>query len=280
MKRKRKQDASQQKAWLDWLNDDTSDNSNSRPPQQQPTQGSQQATPNSLAARYRRPGQSAQPTRTVDRVTARPIPRTTSLPPRSSHTGEARQDNISINIHLPQLHMPKIRFNWRKFVRPAVVVVAVGVLLVGGWYWRSTHSGNSNDSTGKSNTQGAKAPAFTPVKPNTTKSDKSVVDTTVAYDPQRQLYKFNDTYEDANIVVSEQILPEEVRKNPDTLQNAAASIGATDSFQTSFGTVYVATAPKGGAQRLVFTYQKLLVFISSDSTLDNVQWSQYILSLR
>lgn len=160
-------------------------------------------------------------------------------------------------------------------------LLALTVLLVAVFAGKFYLDHRQSKQEAVSTTQGSSSePSFEPVTPKTTKSDKTTVDSTVAYDPQRQLYKFNDVYEGANIVVSQQILPEKLRTNPDTLKKAAASIGASDSFQTSFGTVYVATAPKGGAQRLVFTYQKLLVFISSDTTLENLTWSQYILSLK
>lgn len=279
----KKKEPNQQQAWLDWLNDDFSDGS---PPETSPAAPSfrqhngaagldgfvapKTSSFNPASTRANRyhsaaPTSGTKPAKLGDTLRAerRVTTGTTLQPP-------AEQD-IAINIHLPQLHIPRVTFHW-EYLR-WVVIVALGLaLLFGGRLWLGSHQKQQSSDTKTTQAQ----LSFAPLKP-TANSDS--VNKNAVYDAQKQVYTFHDSYQGVNLVVSEQAIPAAVRDNPDTIKKAAAAIGASKSFDTASGTVYVATADTGGAQRLVLIHRQLLVFISSDGTLDTPTWVAYIQSL-
>ena len=298
--RKKKSDTSQNQAWLDWLNDDspgqqdTPDPAQGRAPSfngsakkpstvgldgftararagfpqsQQPRFTTVEPKPPSKPKSMQRPARSAAPTLNW---------RATHSPPKQGKVDKSTdQGDIAINIHLPQITLPKLKKllpDWR-YMRWAILAFVVIALLAGGNVWLR----KTNEAARLAKQSGSEQPSYAPLKPST--SDKSSVDASSVYNAKQQLYKYNDTYLGASLTISQQPLPDDIKQNPDKLAKIAEqSIGATDSFDTANGKVYIATS-EGGYQRLVLVHRQLLVFITSPKELEITDWVSYIQSL-
>ena len=158
-------------------------------------------------------------------------------------------------------------------MRWAVLVLVVIALLAGGNVWLR----KTNEAARLAKQSGSEQPTYAPLKPSI--SDKSSVDASSVYSAKQQLYKYNDTYLGSSLTISQQPLPDDIKQNPDKLAKIAEqSIGATDSFDTANGKVYIATS-EGGYQRLVLVHRQLLLFITSPKRLEITDWVAYIQAL-
>lgn len=93
-------------------------------------------------------------------------------------------------------------------------------------------------------------------------------------------YAFTDRLEGVSIRVSEQPLPDNFLDDPSgSLAQLARDYNANRNLSVNGITVYVGTSTKG-QQSLLFTTDSLLVLITSDSTLNDKQWTDYITSLQ
>lgn len=299
--RKKKSDASQNQAWLDWLNDDAPSESSSPGTAQSasPSFGAPKSTGSprrpgaGLDGFAPRPGattggfpRSQQPTFTSPKpkVAANTEPRKPvppalswrSAPPTvAAKSKKTDEGDIAINIHLPQFKLPKLKKvtpNWRYMRWAAIAVVVLG-LLVGGNAWLH----RSNEVAKLAKQSGTEQPTYAPLKPS--ESDEGAVESSAVYNAKQQLYKYNDTYLGSALTVSQQPLPDDIKANPDKLAKIAeSSIGATDSFDTANGKVYIATS-EGGYQRLVLVHRQLLLFITSPKELEITDWVTYVQAL-
>lgn len=186
--------------------------------------------------------------------------------------------DISINIHLPSIKLPKIRINWRR----AIVWGGVGVVLLSFIFGTPKilqyFSSRSQTKTNKA-LSSAKAPSYAPLTPETVIKEGQV--SGAQYDSKRQLYKYDDEYKGVSLTVSQQPLPNQLRENPAKIADIAkASINATEKIHSTNGDVYIVTDEKTGTQRLVLVHRQLLVFIQSYDHLENVDWLVYVQSLR
>lgn len=197
----------------------------------------------------------------------------------SAPTPDEKASTVSINIHLPELHLPKIKLPYKSIAYwGAVGAVTIGVsigarALVG---LLPTHKSNVAVKGVQTS-----SPSFTPVAPSD-KPDlaKGSTNNTTSYDATRQLFSYIDTYLNGRITVSQQILPESFKNSQKALADVAATIGATRTFETAFGTVYVATSSNDSSQRLVFVHKDLLVLMESNKKYDDDAWKYYIENLR
>lgn len=91
-------------------------------------------------------------------------------------------------------------------------------------------------------------------------------------------YVYTDTINGSSIRVTEQKLPAHLA-DKDQLSELAKSYNANRTITAGDITVYVGSTTKG-QQSVLFTAQSLLIMITSDSILNDHQWTSYITSLQ
>ncbi|PID31804.1 hypothetical protein CR970_03830 [Candidatus Saccharibacteria bacterium] len=123
-------------------------------------------------------------------------------------------------------------------------------------------------------------PDYQPVVPGDKSNLATPADGEAGYDDVRDLYSYKDTFANANIVVAQQPLPDDLASDADRLSKVAAAIGADKPFETAFGAAYHSSADEAGDQRVVAVYQDRLLLIQSDKRFDSEDWQYYIESLR
>lgn len=117
-------------------------------------------------------------------------------------------------------------------------------------------------------------PAYRPLVP----SAETVSAT--RYDGKRDLVSYTTTFSGVRITVSQQGLPAGFAKDPASLQKAADSIKATKRIETARGIVYVAEDDSAGNQMAVFAGEDVLLFIRTDTRLDEASWKSFVELLR
>lgn len=98
-----------------------------------------------------------------------------------------------------------------------------------------------------------------------------------AFNSAADSYTFQDLFLAEPVQVSEQ--PVAAASATQTLTQAAASLDASQNFQTNSGTAYLGTAPNG-QQAVVFITHGLLVFVESSYEHDASSWTTYLNSLQ
>ena len=123
-------------------------------------------------------------------------------------------------------------------------------------------------------------PTFTTYVPNG-KSIKQLGGwTRVSPEGSAPVYAYSDTIDSTHIIVSQQALPDDFKRDTDTHVNELAqSYGADNQITARDFTVYVGTSVSG-PQSAIFRIQNTLVLIKSASKLSNDQWIGYISSLK
>ncbi len=97
------------------------------------------------------------------------------------------------------------------------------------------------------------------------------------YDNQHGVITYNDKFNNADLTVSQQKLPEDL-KGEEVLKNFASSFNATEVIDTIRGKIYVSSNEDGG-QVAVMRYGELLIFFQASSKLNILQWVDYTGSL-
>jgi len=123
-------------------------------------------------------------------------------------------------------------------------------------------------------------PSFKPVVPDGKQNLATPTAGKSTYVPDKQVFTFYDSLQGDVLVVSEQPVPAQFQSDPNSLKSVAQTIGATETFETKFGTAYVATSQNHSSQRVVLIRQSLLVFLESVKVYDNTTWKNYIESLQ
>lgn len=166
----------------------------------------------------------------------------------------------------------------RNIFRIVIIAIVVGAATYG-----LTHlpHGNSNSKSGSSSNtvdQGQVTqanPDFTALTPD----DKKVTWTKLAPPNTSSFYAYSDTLKGVPIRVSEQTLPDNFKENPTAqLAQLARDYNANRTVTVNTTTVYIGTSVKG-QQSILFTQDSLLIMITSDATLNDQQWTDYITSL-
>lgn len=252
-------------AMPDWLRDDTSAIDEKKP---------------FLPTRRAKLTQSQmKPTEGFSQSQVKPI-----LSPRTLRTEEKKrrehpQPTVSIQIHMPQLRLPKISVPWRK-LRPLFVVLGIVLVLLLGGKWMQTKLATAKPTEKKAPVVVAADLGYKPILPQArTDTAQSAAIPKPSFDEQRHLYTFNDIYKGANLTVNQQAIPEKLKGSETGVKKLATSIGATESFTTTRGKVYIATSKESGTQRLMIANNKMLMFIQSTKAVSNSDWVSYIQSL-
>lgn len=138
---------------------------------------------------------------------------------------------------------------------------------------RSDQSTTTTASQPKGNiTQGD--PTFNALTPNSKNVTWSHLDSPNG----DSFYVYTDTINGSSIRVTEQKLPAHLA-DKDQLSELAKSYNANRTITAGDITVYIGSTTKG-QQSVLFTTQSLLIMITSDSILNDHQWTSYITSLQ
>lgn len=170
----------------------------------------------------------------------------------------------------PKISIPE-NFNWKKVVKVMLPVVIIATLIsISPYILRTLSTQKKEAAVAVSN-----EPTYAPIEPQKTGGQVRGVQ----YDPEKKLYKFNDTYGGVELTVSQQPLPDDLRANPEKVKTLAGGIGSNEMVETTIGNAYISTDEKLTTQRIVFATRHLLVFIQADGILKGVDWVNYIQSL-
>ncbi|QQS70079.1 hypothetical protein IPP75_03005 [Candidatus Saccharibacteria bacterium] len=236
-----------------WLRDDTS-------PDQPPTK----------AIRHTSPSQVKSTEGFTASQVKRRLRRSEVLPPK-----HGEQPTVSIQIHMPQLHVPRIPFARLRPWLLAAVVVFVGIfggkMLLG--------ATQKSAPTPKAPTIVQAELGYKPLQSVQLVAGK-VTATPPKYDEAKKLYSFYDSYKGANLTVDQQAVPEKLKTSKTAVRELATSIGANDTFTTTLGAVYISSSEDANTQRMMLVSDKMLMFIQSTKTLPNTDWVVYIQSLQ
>lgn len=94
------------------------------------------------------------------------------------------------------------------------------------------------------------------------------------------VFAFADTISGVPVLVSQQPLPENFKKNVEgEVSKLAAQFGANDKVSADDQTIYIGTSIKG-PQSAIMARRGLLVLIRSESKVENQAWTDYATALR
>jgi hypothetical protein len=183
---------------------------------------------------------------------------------------------VSITVQIPPLRRQKLAdgskpANGRTLVNKRiltpvlilpVILMAIGFAVFGG------------DIAGRSKTPATKPvaaaqktkPAFRPLLPSAEKASAT------RYDGAKDLVTYTTNFSGAKLTVSQQPLPANFSKDPQSMTKAADSIQAKQRLETGKGPIYIATNAEAGDQFALYAGKQSLVFIHSASKMDDVSW--------
>jgi hypothetical protein len=126
-------------------------------------------------------------------------------------------------------------------------------------------------------------------KPATEKAGFSVLvpaknaadkDRGLTYIEDKKIIRFEDDFFGKSIIVSEQSLKDTpALDDPSVIIKAANSIGAKRNIETEKGQLFLGAIPDTTTQLGVIKYKHLLVFLRSETQLDDETWQDYIKTL-
>ncbi len=187
---------------------------------------------------------------------------------------------VSIQIHLPSLKRPQLpAVPWKKIRLGLLMVGVVAALLVGG-KWINAQTTRQTKPSEKAPVIVSAELGYRPLQPPVDVVAESSEVPKPSYDEKRKLYTFNDIHGNAHITVNQQAVPEKLVSNEAEIKKLATSIGTTETFTTTLGTVHIVTSKESGSQRLFLVNNKMLMFIQSTAPLSTVEWVEYIQALK
>lgn len=172
---------------------------------------------------------------------------------------------------------------WRKQRRLRVQLVIVLVVCVTLFLWLKPHIFQTKTPSAHpaQSTSEAMPSEITKESPDfvaLTPSGKTVEWNRLAPPNSASFYVYTDTINGISVRVSEQPLPSNLQ-SADQMAELAKNYNANRSITVDTATVYIGTSLKG-QQSVIFTKRSLLVLITSNATLNDEQWSQYISSMQ
>jgi hypothetical protein len=190
---------------------------------------------------------------------------------------------VSIQISMPKVKLPALPVLPYKRIGYWAAGGALGIALLSGGWMTYRHFTGKPEVAVKGAKTVSTSPTFDTLAPESKPQLGEGADSqNTAYDGTRGLYSYKDTLMGFPIIVSQQTLPDDVKKDPKKLETVAKSMGGTlSSFETAFGKAYMTTSDKKGeGQRGVFIYRDVMVFVQSYRNFDDDTWKFYIESLR
>lgn len=281
---KKEQQFSKSEAWLDWLSDGSPKkmrpaNGQGRPHQPRPYAAQARTTPSTHAAPVRRTlGLRPEMFTTQPAEPAAAPPKQSKIGKRFRPSkpqpvlygaGRADDGNIAIHIDLPKFQLPSMHIPWKKVFKWGSVALVVALVIIG---TPTLIRHQTTEQKKKAAATAEATPVYSPLKPEQQVSGAQ-------YDGKRKLYKYDDTYKGLTITVSQQPLPENLRDNPAKVKQLAEGLGTVESFETTNGTMYIASGEESNTQRVVVAHRQLLIFLQSNGTLSPVDWVAYVQNL-
>lgn len=215
-----------------------------------------------------------------DRMDRRPKakikPQNNYTRPKVSRTDktEPKKLNLSLSLSLP--NMPRISRKHLAFSLVPLGVIIVGIISYNLMSGRTNKANTGGNSGALSDT--AQAPDFEIVLPNGKETETT--SSNVGYDSKRKVASFTDRIGDIDITVSQQVLPENFKNDPDTkVQKLAQDFSATEVINESNPKAYLGSSVKG-PQTVVFYKKDVLVFIFATGTIEKEDWTDYITRLQ
>ncbi len=197
--------------------------------------------------------------------------------PRGKKKSSGQDPAISIEIHMPHIRVPKPHIPWKR-LRPWLITGGVIIVLLVGGGWIQTKLSQNKPAPQKTPTVVAAELGYKPLSPpariNVPASQQKPV-----YNKEKKIYIFHDEYLEAIVDVTQQAVPPELFKSTAKQKELENSVGTTDSFTTTLGTVHVMTSKETGGQRLFLFNDKMLMFLQSTKILSNADWAEYIQTL-
>jgi hypothetical protein len=205
-----------------------------------------------------------------------------ALPQGIHQTATNSAAAVSIQISMPKFRLPKLpELPYRKIGYWAGGSALVLGLSVGGWI-TYRHFTAADKVAVKGASTVTTSPTFKTFAPQDKPQLGAGTDLqNTAYDGQRGLYTYKDVLMGFPIVVSQQTLPDNIKKDPSKLRQVAQGMGANvTTADTAYGTVYIATDKEGKAQRGVFAHGDVLLLVQSYKPFDTDTWKYYVETLR
>jgi hypothetical protein len=159
-----------------------------------------------------------------------------------------------------------------------VVVLILVLSAISGGGGKDNSNNNGNPAANKPK------PTFTylvPLDKAKAQGDK------LKYDAKTKTVSIADSFGSAKIIMAQQSIDQKAASDPTLLNNVANSIATQFKIsilerrvvKTSKGDFYYFSIGKEGQQRGVFSFNKLLIFLTSDKPLKDDAWKDYIDSL-
>lgn len=212
-------------------------------------------------------------------------PKIRTEPKASSRKVEANDKEVTVSLKLtvPKLRLPDVRAFYgknKRYVYAGAASVAVVVMVVfGANLLLGKDKGDDGSVAGATDLAGQ---AFNPLLPlpNATSADGQKQEPEHRYDQERKVLGFGASYNNAELVLSQQPVPDNFKTDKDALKKLAESMGATEAIATQKGDAYIGSNSKTGEQRAVFKTDEVLVFIVASKKLDPDEWQFYINQLQ
>lgn len=173
---------------------------------------------------------------------------------------------------------PKIHKNPKAYLALCLIIAVVGVLLLVGHFAGKDSNKTSNNSGSGQQTSSepiSHDPPFGPVLPS-----KGINKEKIAYNPERNFAKFDDRINGVAINVSQQPLPENLKKDPESgVEQLAESLGAKQPLQIAGGGIAYISESISGPQIVVLKKFNLLIFIKTGNRVEVDAIVDYINSL-
>jgi hypothetical protein len=197
----------------------------------------------------------------------KPVPEVSDAPE------EAKKVNLSLNLTLPKVKIPKISKKQLKIGLASFAIIAASVagsILI-------INNRDKADEPTDVLADVATEPEFDTVLPDGKREETA--SGKIGYDPKRKVASFTDTLDTATITVSQQELPEPFKTNPDEeVKKLAEGFSATEVINESNPKAFLGN-DVSGAQTVIFHKKGLLVFILSNKPVEKDLWAEYITKL-
>lgn len=182
---------------------------------------------------------------------------------------------LSLDVTIPKLHIPHLSPKQRNILI-GLIVAMVAVLLIMALVSRTNN--NEGKSSEEANPQTvSQTPEFKPILPGG--KSEEVNSGEVRYDPAKKIVNFKDKITGVEVVISEQSLPDNIKKDADgEVEKIAKSFSADKIIYAGEVKAFYGVS-EAGPQTIIFSKKDLLLFIYAPKELDKDGVVQYILGL-
>lgn len=191
-------------------------------------------------------------------------------------TEEPKKVQVSLNLTLPKLKLPKLPKISKKQLKigsATAAILGISILASLAIFNRGNKPTDANDVLADT----AQEPTFDTLLPSGKREETT--SGKLGYDPERKVASFTDNIGTTTITVSQQPLPDQFKINTDEeVKKLAEGFSANDVINESNPKAYLGT-DVSGAQTVIFHKNNLLVFILSSKSIEKDLWAEYITKL-